>query len=101
MHYNADDLNVWERDSPLDTDNNEDTACNNRCLGPIIGIDLGTSNSCVSLWHTVKNRAKVVKNVSNKSKSHKSCIARISHYCTYKALSLDSTIDTSSPATLT
>jgi molecular chaperone DnaK (HSP70) len=37
-------------------------------LGPIIGIDLGSSNSCVSLWHTVKNRCKVVKNITTKSK---------------------------------
>mmetsp|Transcript_745 Transcript_745/g.1237 ORF Transcript_745/g.1237 Transcript_745/m.1237 type:complete len:723 (-) Transcript_745:28-2196(-) len=28
---------------------------------PVIGIDLGTSNSCASIWHPYKNRAKIIK----------------------------------------
>ena len=56
---------VWDQ---INFDDEENLFANNRLLGPIIGIDLGTSNSCVSLWHTVKNRAKVVKNVISKSK---------------------------------
>lgn len=70
MAYNSDSLGVWDRETTRDSENQEDPADNNRWLGPIIGIDLGTSNSCVSLWHTVKNRAKVVKNVTSKSKIH-------------------------------
>lgn len=27
-----------------------------------VGIDFGTSNSCVALWHPQKHRAKIVKN---------------------------------------
>ena len=34
---------------------------------PIVGIDLGTSNSCIAIWHKGKCRAKVLKN-SNKRK---------------------------------
>jgi hypothetical protein len=70
MAYNSDSLGVWDRETARDSENQEDPADNNRWLGPIIGIDLGTSNSCVSLWHTVKNRAKVMKNFSSKSKIH-------------------------------
>lgn len=60
---------VWDRVTASDSGNLNATVDNNRLFGPIIGIDLGTSNSCVSLWHTVKNRAKIVKNSSTKSKS--------------------------------
>ena len=56
---------VWDQ---INFDDEENLFANNRLLGPIIGIDLGTSNSCVSLWHPVKNRAKVVKNIVSKSK---------------------------------
>lgn len=31
--------------------------------GPIIGIDLGTTNSCIAIWHPTKNRAKIIKNL--------------------------------------
>lgn len=31
--------------------------------GPIIGIDLGTTNSCMAIWHPGKNRAKIIKNL--------------------------------------
>ena len=60
---------VWDRIGASDSANHDATSDNNRLSGPIIGIDLGTSNSCVSLWHTVKNRAKIIKNSSSKSKS--------------------------------
>ena len=60
---------VWDRIGASDSANHNTTSDNNRLSGPIIGIDLGTSNSCVSLWHTVKNRAKIIKNSSSKSKS--------------------------------
>lgn len=30
--------------------------------GPIIGIDLGTSTSCIAIWDATKSRAKVIKN---------------------------------------
>ena len=64
---------VWDTGHHVGSTSKEDMSDINRTLGPMIGIDLGTSNSCVSLWHTVKNRAKVIKNVSTKSKctSHK------------------------------
>lgn len=68
MIQNDDTLGVWDRGCQLDSDTQDNLAYDNRLLGPVIGIDLGTSNSCVSLWHTVKNRAKVVKNISSKSK---------------------------------
>lgn len=67
MVQSDDTLGVWDR-CQLDSDSQDNLAYDNRVLGPVIGIDLGTSNSCVSLWHTVKNRAKVVKNVTSKSK---------------------------------
>lgn len=56
-------LDVWEVKKKNDDDDKVTEE-----LGPIIGIDLGSSNSCVSLWHTVKNRTKVVKNITSKSK---------------------------------
>jgi hypothetical protein len=59
---------VWDTGPHVGPTSKEDMADINRALGPMIGIDLGTSNSCVSLWHTVKNRAKVIKNVSIQSK---------------------------------
>ena len=59
---------VWDTGPHVGSTSKEDMADINRTLGPMIGIDLGTSNSCVSLWHTVKNRAKVIKNVSIQSK---------------------------------
>ena len=65
---------VWDQ---INFDDEENLFANNRLLGPIIGIDLGTSNSCVSLWHTVKNRAKVVKNVVSKSKCSHCMMPRI------------------------
>lgn len=34
----------------------------------ILGIDFGTSNSCVSFWHSDKNRVKIVKNVLSNCK---------------------------------
>jgi hypothetical protein len=47
------EIDVWrKRKSNIDTD-------------PIIGIDFGTSNSCLSIWHPIKNRSKVIK-VTNK-----------------------------------
>ena len=30
--------------------------------GPIIGIDLGTSTSCIAIWDATKSRAKVIRN---------------------------------------
>jgi molecular chaperone DnaK (HSP70) len=30
--------------------------------GAWVGIDFGTSNSCVALWHPQKHRAKIIKN---------------------------------------
>jgi hypothetical protein len=74
MVQNDDTLGVWDRGCQLDSDTQDNLAYDNRLLGPVIGIDLGTSNSCVSLWHTVKNRAKVVKNVSTKSKIVVTCV---------------------------
>ena len=59
---------VWDTGPHTGSTSKDDMADINRTLGPMIGIDLGTSNSCVSLWHTVKNRAKVIKNVSIQSK---------------------------------
>jgi len=29
---------------------------------PIVGIDLGTSTSCISIWNSSKSRAKIIKN---------------------------------------
>ena len=70
MIHNDESIGVWDRDggTTSDSGNRDATAQENRCFGPIIGIDLGSSNSCVSLWHTVKNRAKIVKNATSKSK---------------------------------
>ena len=31
-------------------------------MGAFVGIDLGTSNSCLGLWHPGKNRVKIIKN---------------------------------------
>jgi molecular chaperone DnaK (HSP70) len=56
-------LDVWEISKKNENENEISEE-----LGPIIGIDLGSSNSCVSLWHTVKNRCKVFKNINTKSK---------------------------------
>ena len=36
-------------------------------LGPIVGIDFGSSNSCIAVWDTVKNRAKIIKNAFRES----------------------------------
>ena len=74
MVQNDDTMGVWDRGCQLDSDTQDNLAYDNRLLGPVIGIDLGTSNSCVSLWHTVKNRAKVVKNISSKSKIIVTCV---------------------------
>jgi hypothetical protein len=74
MVQNDDTLGVWDRGCQLDSATQDNLAYDNRLLGPVIGIDLGTSNSCVSLWHTVKNRAKIVKNVSSNSKIIVTCV---------------------------
>lgn len=67
-NYNDEVHGVWDRIGASDSANHNATSDNNRLSGPMIGIDLGTSNSCVSLWHTVKNRAKIIKNSFSKSK---------------------------------
>jgi hypothetical protein len=36
------------------------------CMEPVVGIDLGTSNSCVAIWHRGKSRAKVIKNLQGR-----------------------------------
>ena len=32
----------------------------------VVGIDFGTTNSCVAIWNPYKKRAKVIKNISSK-----------------------------------
>ena len=44
------DENIWKRSSSDD-------------FGPVIGIDLGTSNCCAAIWYPTKNRAKIIKNL--------------------------------------
>jgi len=34
----------------------------NTATGAFVGVDLGTSNSCLGLWHPGKNRVKIIKN---------------------------------------
>jgi molecular chaperone DnaK (HSP70) len=29
----------------------------------VLGIDLGTSNSCMAVWHEGKSRVKIIKNI--------------------------------------
>lgn len=36
--------------------------CSDEC---VLGIDFGSSNSCVSLWRFDKNRAKIIKSVGS------------------------------------
>ena len=43
--------NVWQEVSRSSAD-----------LGPIVGIDFGTSNSAIAVWHMAKNRPKVIRN---------------------------------------
>jgi hypothetical protein len=48
--------NVWHRrDAITSQSSSSDLA------GPIVGIDFGTSNSCIAVWHPVQKRAKVIR----------------------------------------
>jgi molecular chaperone DnaK (HSP70) len=48
--------------------------------GVVLGIDFGSSNSCVAVWRADKNKVKIIKNASPAGKrigardSHKRCI---------------------------
>lgn len=42
----------------------------NDLSGPIIGIDFGTSNSCVAIWNPHKNRVKIFKNKNSSQITH-------------------------------
>lgn len=42
--------------------------------GPIVGIDFGTSNSCLAVWHYGKNRAKVVRNAATQQRTTPSTV---------------------------
>jgi hypothetical protein len=35
----------------------------------VIGIDFGSSNSCMAVWRADKNRVKIIRNTSSESKS--------------------------------
>jgi molecular chaperone DnaK (HSP70) len=48
-------MNVWQKPYA----NNIGTRQVNS--GPVVGIDFGTSNSCVSIWNPLRNNAKLIK----------------------------------------
>ena len=50
----ATELNVWRKGSKT------------TASIPIVGIDFGTSNSCVAVWNPIENRAKVIRNQDGK-----------------------------------
>lgn len=54
---------VWSS-QPLDDEEKEqmDASSDGEASGAWLGVDLGTSNSCVALWHPEKHRAKIIKN---------------------------------------
>ena len=35
----------------------------------VLGVDFGTSNSCLSIWNISKNKVKIVKNIDTKGKT--------------------------------
>eukprot|EP01041_Mallomonas_annulata_P008626 gene8626-17793_t len=39
------------------------TTSKDKIGGPVLGIDLGTSNSCIAIWNPEKNRSKIIKNI--------------------------------------
>ena len=55
--------NVWKVASATDIDQ-----------GPIVGIDFGTSNSAIAVWHYAKNRVKVIRNIVTKQRTTPSTI---------------------------
>ena len=59
----AEGINVWRTVSITDVDH-----------GPIVGIDFGTSNSAIAVWHYAKNRVKVMRNVVTKQRTTPSTI---------------------------
>lgn len=42
--------------------------------GAFVGIDLGTSNSCLGLWHAGKNRVKIIKNRKDEGRTTPSLV---------------------------
>lgn len=46
-----------------------DTDSGVECDGHVLGIDFGSSNSCVAVWRADKNKVKVIRNISAQSKS--------------------------------
>ena len=55
--------NVWKIVSATNVDH-----------GPIVGIDFGTSNSAIAVWHYAKNRVKVIRNIVTKQRTTPSTI---------------------------
>ena len=55
MMNDSKDNDVWQRDVVSTGTSFVSTA-------PIVGIDFGTSNSCIAVWNPMKNRVKVIKN---------------------------------------
>lgn len=55
---------VWNKDAnsnQSDANTTNDEYAEYMSLNPVVGIDFGTSNSCVAVWHFQKSRTKVIR----------------------------------------
>jgi len=57
---------VWTTTAVNNSNNDEFSTSNNdlsnyMSLNPVVGIDFGTSNSSVAVWHLQKSRTKVIR----------------------------------------
>ena len=56
-------LDVWK------SNNNSSYNKEDIISDAIVGIDLGTSTSCIALWNSQKSRVKIIKNITTKSRT--------------------------------